>query len=82
MIHECYEKKQAGLLIEPEAASVNNPDPDSSIEMDYLQRSRSRGRAVDSGGDDIAWFLARGGVIADGDVLISQLGGCSERRCL
>jgi len=66
MIHECFEKRQA--TFEPPT------EPGATLELDYLQRSRSRGRALDSNGDDIAWFLDRGGVIADGEVLISQQG--------
>jgi urease accessory protein len=66
MIYECFEKATA--------ASASNDSPVATLELDYLQRSRSRGRAIDSDGDDIAWFLDRGGVIADEDVLVSQQG--------
>ena len=66
MIHECFEKATA--------VSASGESPIATLELDYLHRSRSRGRAIDSEGDDIAWFLARGGVIADEDVLVSKQG--------
>ena len=49
MIYECYEKSTI--------ACSPKEDPDATLELDYLQRSRSRGRAIDSDGDDVAWFL-------------------------
>ena len=60
MIHECYEKR------------VSDEHVPATLELDYLQRSRSRGRATDSEGDDIAWFLDRGSVIGNAEILVSK----------
>jgi urease accessory protein len=66
MLHECYIKRDD--LSESETLNV------STLKLDYLHRSRSRGRAKDSQDEDVAWFLDRGGVIADGEILQSREG--------
>lgn len=45
-----------------------------TVTLNFDQRQKSRGQAVASDGEKVAWFIERGVVLADGDVLISKHG--------
>lgn len=44
------------------------------LELVYQDRQRSRCRATTRCGREVAWFIERGVVLADGDVLLAQSG--------
>lgn len=46
----------------------------TSVELDYQLRQKSRGRAPCADGSQLAWFVDRGRVLADGDLLQCQDG--------
>lgn len=49
-------------------------DVDFSIDLNFEQRQKSRALANTPEGKKIAWFLERGHVLSDGDVLIGKSG--------
>ena len=44
------------------------------VSLTYEQRQKSRGRAVTEKGEEVAWFLPRAHVLADGDCLAAENG--------
>jgi urease accessory protein len=55
-----------------ECYALSDSDTDEnalSIELDFQQRQKSRHRATTLCGQELAWFLERGRVLEDGDVL-------------
>lgn len=60
-MRECFNKQNTG------EATV-------SVSLNFQVRSKSRGKAKASDDLDVAWFLERGHVMSDGEVLISEQG--------
>src|SRR5690606_15300086 len=60
MILECFE--------------VSGGDAELEIVLNYQNRQRSRFRGATVCGKDIAWFIERGRVLAEGDVLVAKSG--------
>jgi urease accessory protein len=60
-MRECFEKKSSG-------------DTSVFVSLNFQERSKSRGKAKASDDQEVAWFLERGHVMADGEVLVSQDG--------
>ena len=56
-----------------EIANIN-VTPYCQLCLNFEQRQKSRGRAVADNGEDIAWFLPRAHVLADGDCIVSKDG--------
>lgn len=46
-----------------------------AIELDFQQRQKSRHKAVTVCGQELGWFLERGRVLEDGDVMLCEDGG-------
>lgn len=44
------------------------------VSLNFEQRQKSRGRATTDSGEDVAWFLARAHILADGDCLQAEDG--------
>ncbi len=61
---ECFEVAGAGPGLAPEI----------SIVLNYQDRQRSRFRGKTRCGAELSWYLERGQVLADGDVLIAKNG--------
>jgi urease accessory protein len=66
-VRECYEKKSKDDASLPEGARP-------SMTLTFAQRSKSRGKAQASDDEPVAWFLERGHVMSDGEVLIANDG--------
>lgn len=45
-----------------------------TVKLVYEQRQKSRAKAVMDNGEEVAWFLPRGRVLADGDCLLTHSG--------
>jgi len=60
-MRECFDKQAQG-------------DAAISMCLTFAQRSKSRGKAAGSDGEEVSWFLDRGHVMADGEVLIAKDG--------
>lgn len=54
----------------------NNPAPPDAlcIELDFQQRQKSRHKALTQCGETLGWFLERGRVLEDGDILLCNDG--------
>ena len=52
----------------------NTGEATVSVSLNFQARSKSRGKAKASDDLDVAWFLERGHVMSDGEVLISEQG--------
>lgn len=50
------------------------PDDALTIELDFQQRQKSRHKATTVCGETLGWFLERGRVLEDGDVLLCNDG--------
>jgi urease accessory protein len=61
-------------MIECYATGVSDKPAVSSVSLNFEQRQKSRGRATMENGDDVAWYLPRATVLADGDCLITKDG--------
>ncbi len=59
---ECFEVKKSSDHV------------DDRVSLDFEQRQKSRGRAKSENGEEIAWFLPRAHVLADGDCLLTMEG--------
>lgn len=53
---------------------TTNSEPAQRVSLNYEQRQKSRGRAVTISGEDVAWFLPRAHILADGDCLAAKDG--------
>jgi len=60
-MRECFDKQAHG-------------NAEISLCLTFAQRSKSRGKAPGSDGEEVAWFLDRGHVMADGERLIAKDG--------
>ena len=58
-MRECFKKLSSG-------------DGALTISLNYQERSKSRGKGLASDDEEIAWFLERGHVMADGEVLVTE----------
>lgn len=50
------------------------PTPICRLSLTYEQRQKSRGKATAENGEEVAWFLPRAHVLADGDFLSTKDG--------
>ena len=57
-----------------EIADDRESATDFSAVLTYAERQKSRCRAVTTSGQAFGWFLPRGGVLMDGDVLLATNG--------
>lgn len=60
-MRECFEKVSSG-------------DAEINVQLTFQERSKSRGKAMASDKEEVSWFLERGHVMTDGEVLISNEG--------
>lgn len=60
-MRECFNKEDSGSA-------------DVSVSLDFQTRSKSRGKALGSDGNEVAWFLERGHVMSDGELLVAEDG--------
>lgn len=60
-MRECFEKQLDG-------------DTTLELSLTFQQRAKSRGKAMASDAQEVAWFLARGQVMKDGEVLVANNG--------
>ncbi len=60
-MRECFEKEASG-------------EAEISVKLTYQERSKSRGKALASDNQEVCWFLERGRVMADGEILVSKEG--------
>lgn len=59
---ECFSKSESHVHDVP------------TVSLDFESRTRSRGKAVASDGNEVAWFFEQGEFLRDGDVLASANG--------
>lgn len=57
-----------------EVSPNNTTESDFLVELVYAQRQKSRAKAMTQSGREVAWFLPRGRVLADGDYLVADSG--------
>ena len=57
-----------------EFSSASNHPADDQVSLDFGMRQKSRGNAMSQYGKKIGWFLERGHVLADGDILMGKNG--------
>lgn len=69
-------KEQIKMLECFELATTKHPDEDAAVTLSltFAQRQKSRAKAASESGQEVAWFLPRGHVLADGDCLTAQDG--------
>jgi len=62
------------IMIECYEVVNSNTAANDSVSLTYEQRQKSRGRAVTHSGVDVAWFLPRANVLADGEAIAAKDG--------